>query len=144
MSPGVSLALNPEVANEFAAARGSATINPQVYPLFHRAERPAALTLDGTEAHGRVVETLRSAFDAGHDAVMLRNYSTTGGIEGQNIIVVRDANQLRSPNAAFDPAKKFDSNLLAGIAGLSVLPAGAVMLQPVDRFAPEATSASAN
>src|SRR5258708_1003520 len=55
-TPGVSAALDPEVANEFATAKpGNAQANPQVYPLLHRAERPAAVTLDGTETHGEVV-----------------------------------------------------------------------------------------
>jgi hypothetical protein len=101
------------MANEDAAARGSGQNNPQVYPLFHRAERPTSLTLDGSETHGEVVATLRDAFDAGHDAVMIRNYSTPGGLTGQNIIIVRDANQHRSPNAVFDPARKFEPDLLA-------------------------------
>ena len=122
-SPGVSLALDPEVANEFAVARGSEQTNPQVYKLLHRAERQTSLTLDGSETHGQVVDALRSAFDAGHDSVMIKNYTSLGGIRKQNIIIVRDANQLRSPNAAFDPARKFDPYLLGGIAGLSVVPA---------------------
>jgi hypothetical protein len=121
-SPGVSLALDPEVANEFAAARGSEKTNPQVYKLLHRAERPASLTLDGSETHGQVVDALRSAFEAGHDAVMIKNYTSPGGISEQRIIIVRDENQLRSPNAAFDPARKFDPYLLASVSGLSVVP----------------------
>jgi len=98
-SPGVSLALDPEVANEFAAARGSEQTNPQVYKLLHRAERPTSLTLDGSETHGQVVDALRSAFDAGHDAVMIKNYTSPGGIRKQNIIIVRDANSLRLASA---------------------------------------------
>lgn len=121
-TPGVSLALDPRVANEFAAARGSEKTNPQVYKLLHRAERPTSLTLDGSETHGQVVDALRSAFDAGHDAVMIKNYTSPGGIKEQNIVIVRDANQLRSPNAAFDPARKFDPHLLAGVSGLFVAP----------------------
>jgi hypothetical protein len=121
-SPGVSLALDPEVANEFAAALGSEQANPQVYRLLHRAERPTSLTLDGSETHGQVIDALRSAFDAGHDAVMIKNYTSPGGVRKQNIIIVRDANQLRSPNAVFDPARKFDPYLLAGVSGLSVVP----------------------
>jgi hypothetical protein len=117
-SPGVSLALDPRLANEDAAARGSGQTYPQVYPLLHRAERPTSLTLDGSETQGQVVATLRDAFDAGHDAVMIKNYTTPGGLGGQNIIIVRDANQLRSPNAVFDPARKFDPHLLAGQTGL--------------------------
>jgi hypothetical protein len=128
-TPGVSLAFDPQVANEFATARGSEKTNPQVYPLLHRAERPTSLTLDGSETHGQVVATLRDAFDAGYDAVMVRNYTSPGGIGGQNIVIVRDANQLRSPNAVFDPARKFDPHLLAGISGLSVLPGAAALLE---------------
>jgi hypothetical protein len=121
--PGVSLALDPKVANEFAVAQGSEKTSSQVYKLLHRTERPTSLTLDGSETHGQVVDALRSAFDAGHDAVMIKNYPTPGGIMEQKIIIVRDANQLRSPNAVFDLARKFDPYLLAGVSGLSVLPA---------------------
>jgi hypothetical protein len=127
-TPGVSAALNPEVANEFAAARRSGPANPQIYPLFHRTDNPARLDLTGRETHAQVVETLRDAFDRGHDAVMLRNYTTPGGIEGQNIVIVRDANQLRSPFAMFDPARRDSANLLAGLAGAAAIPAGALAI----------------
>jgi hypothetical protein len=123
-SPGVSLAMDPRLANQIAAARGSGQTNPQVYRLFHRAERPTSLTQDGSETHGEVVATLRDAFDAGHDSVMIKNYTPPGGLGGQNIIIVRDANQLRSPNAVFDPARKFDPHLLAGLGGITVVGAG--------------------
>ena len=123
-TPGVSVALDPRVASEFAVAqRDSEPGNPQVYPLLHRAENPAILTLDGTEKHGEVVGALRDAFEAGHDAVMLKNYTTPAGLKGQKIIIVKSGDQLRSPQAAFDPARKFDANLLAGIAGMAVVPA---------------------
>jgi hypothetical protein len=124
--PGVSLALDPDLAGLFAensAAKGTGQHSPQIYPLLHRAERPTSLTLDGSETHGEVVGALRDAFEAGHDAVMIKNYTAPGGIKEQKIIIVRDANQLRSPNAVFDPARKFDPYLLAGVSGLSVLPA---------------------
>lgn len=113
ITPGVSTALNPEIANEFAA-RSNAQANPQVYQLFHRAESPAVLALTGNEAHHEVVGALRNAFDAGHDAVMLRNYTSPDGKKG-DIIIVRDANQLRSPAAKFDPSKKKSSDLLASL-----------------------------
>lgn len=129
-TPGVSVALDPEVANEFAVGSGQA--NPQVYSLLHRADNPAVLRLSGDETHGEVVATLRDAFDAGHDAIMLKNYTTPGGKTGKNIIIVRDANQLRSPNASFDPLKKFSPELLAGIGGLSVIPAAGLAI-PVER-----------
>jgi len=127
-TPGVSVALDPAVANEFA---GSAPANQQVYPLLHRAEKPAVMALDGSESHGEVVGALRDAFDAGHDAVMLKNYTTPKGRGGQKIIIVRDANQLRSPWAKFDPEQKFSPNLLAGIGGGLVALPGAGMLMPV-------------
>jgi hypothetical protein len=120
-SPGVSSALDPEMANEFAVSRGNVPANQppgatsgasQVYKLLHRADRPVMLNLTGDEAHHEVVSTLQDAFDRGHDAVMLRNYTSPGGRTG-DIIIVKNANQLRSPNAAFDPAKK-DSGFLLG------------------------------
>lgn len=129
VAPGVSTALDPAVANEFA--QGNGQTSPQVYPLFHRAQNPASVTLDGSETHGEVVATLRDAFDRGHDAVMLKNYTTPGGQEGKNIVIVHDANQLRSPQAAFDPAQKFSPELLAGIGGMAAIPAAGILV-PVD------------
>ena len=123
--PGVSLALDPDLAGQFSEnslAKGAGQRNPQIYPLLHRAERPTSLTLDGSETHGEVVGALRDAFEAGHDAVMINNYTAEGQVKPQSIIIVRDANQLRSPNATFDPARKFASHLLAGISGMSVVP----------------------
>ena len=115
-TPGVSVALDPQVANEFAAAKqGNGQANPQVYPLFHRASKPGVLTLDGTEKQGEIASTLAGAFDQGHDAVMLKNYTTPAGETGKNIIVVRDPSQLRSAFAAFDPSKIASPDLLAGI-----------------------------
>jgi hypothetical protein len=110
-TPGVSAALDPAVANEFAL--GSEQTNPQVYKLWHRAERPAVLDLTGNESHGEVVGTLRDAFEAGHDAVMMRNYTSPEGLGQQNVVIVKNANQLRSPNAAFDPSKRDSGFLLA-------------------------------
>ena len=115
-TPGVSVALDPSVANEYAMAKqGSGPANPQVYPLLHRASNPAVLTLDGSEKQGEIASTLANAFDSGHDAVMLRNYSTPGGQVGKNIIIVKDPSQLRSAFANFDPSKIASPDLLAGI-----------------------------
>lgn len=93
------------------------------------ADNPAVLDLTGDESHSAVVATLRDAFDRGHDAVMLRNSNTFGGLKGQKIIVVRDANQLRSPYA-IDPAKRDSANLLAALAGLSAAPIGLPLFTP--------------
>jgi hypothetical protein len=90
--------------------------------LWHRAERPAVADATGAQPH-EIQVTLADAWDRGHDAVMLRNYTRPGGKTPENVVVVRDANQLRSPSAAFDPSRKLDRNLLAGVTG-----AGAVGL----------------
>lgn len=121
-APGVSLARDPEIANEFAQMAGQGRVrgrewsdnvqtNPQVYKLWHRADRPVSIRLEGNEAHHEVVATLQDAFVRGYDSVMLRNYTSPGGRKG-DIIIVRDANQLRSPNAAFDPANRNSTFLL--------------------------------
>ena len=122
---GVWVAVGPEIANDFArlaAERGSGRKvgqNPQdyppgsqVYPLLHRTSNPVAIALKGDEPDLVVKGMILDAWDAGHDAVMLRNYTSPGGKVG-NIIVVRNENQLRSPHAAFDPARRDETDLLA-------------------------------
>jgi hypothetical protein len=120
---GISVALNPEVANEFAmlAAQKSGG-NPAVMPLLHRTEHPAALHLDGTEKNLEVAATLNSAFgEGGRDAVALKNYTTPGGKSGEVAVVLKNPNQLRSINAAFDPARMHEADLMAS----RLLPIGA-------------------
>lgn len=122
---GVSVALNPEVANEYAmlAAQKSGG-NPAVMPMLHRTESPAALRLDGTEKNLEVAATLNSAFqDGGRDAVALKNYTTPSGKSGETVVILREPSQLRSINAAFDPARRHEADLLA---------ARGVGLQPVN------------
>jgi hypothetical protein len=59
---------------------------------------------------------LQNAWDLGHDAVLLRNYTAPNGRVG-DVLVVRDPAQLRSPSARFNPAQRDSRNLLAGFAG---------------------------
>jgi hypothetical protein len=92
--------------------------------LLHRADRPAAMDVAGAAEH-EIQAALQDAWGAGHDAVMLRNYTRPGGENPENVIVVRDLSQLRSPNAAFDPTRKFSPELLASMGGLSVIPLAA-------------------
>lgn len=125
-TPGVSVSRSPEIANEYSAARGNEKANPQVLRLWHRTDRPGVIALKGDETHPQVVETLRRAFDSGFDAVMLKNYTSPAGKSG-DIIIVKNANQLRVPQAAFDPAKR-DSAFLLGSgqtrqSGIAAIPA---------------------
>lgn len=53
----------------------------------------------------------------------IRNYTTPGGRSGQDIVVVRDPAQIRSRFAAFDPARRSDSDLLAA-TGVTLPTAG--------------------
>lgn len=118
---GVWSALDPGVADEFAEMAAAKTHQgQQVYPLLHRAERPGSLTLDGSEMNHEIAATLSSAWDAGHDAVLLKNYTTPAGEKGKNILVVKDPSQLRSPFARFDPAQRNSADLLAGVAGAAI------------------------
>lgn len=124
---GVSVAFSPETASEFAllAAQRSGG-DPAVLPLMYRSERPAATRLSGAEKNLEVAATLNSAFrEGGYDSVMMRNYTTPGGRTGENIAVVRDPNQLRSVTAAFDPAKKNSSDLMASRLAPLLVGAGA-------------------
>mgnify|MGYP000930298379 CR=1 FL=1 len=112
-----------QIADEFAemSARNTGG-NPQVMPLLHRADKPAALTLSGSETNEEIAATLAHAWENGYDAVMMRNYTSPGGKRG-DILVVKDPSQLRSVFAQFDPAKRDSANLLAGMASAVALPA---------------------
>jgi hypothetical protein len=114
---------DPEIANDFAhlAGRGRQDPSSQVYPLLHRAERPVTVELDGDKTNLEVAGTLRDLFEAGHNSVMLKNYTTPSGEKAKKIIAVRDPEQLRSVFAKFDPANINSRDLLAGLAGLGIL-----------------------
>lgn len=63
---------------------------------------------------------LADAWEHGHDAVRLNNFTIPGGRKGR-MLVVKDESQLRSPWAKFDPARKYDTDLLAGLASAGAL-----------------------
>ncbi len=130
---GVFAALDPQTAAEFAdlaAGRGS---GQNILKILHRADRPAVIHLTGDEKNLEISGTLKDAWADGYDAVMLKNYQTPGGGTGRTILVVKDPSQLRSPNAKFDPGKRDSSDLLAGVAGASLLaPATAAILNGRD------------
>lgn len=113
---GVSLATDPDTASEFANQAGSEGAN--VIQAYHRASKPVRIELDGTETNMEVAATVQDAWDQGFDAIKFDNYTTPKGEKGRSFVLIRDPNQIRSVNAAFDPQKKDSANLLA-----SALPA---------------------
>lgn len=117
------LSRDPETANEFAVLAGKAHpgSSPQVYPLVHRASKPAVVDLTGDEKNLEIAGALEDAFANGYDSVMFRNYTTPGGATGKNIVVVRDPEQLRSVFARFDPAKSDSKDLLAALTGIGAV-----------------------
>src|SRR5690606_16896170 len=62
----VAVSLDPETANEFASLAGKASpgSSPQVYPLYHRAKRPALIELTGDEKNLEIAGALIDAFEA--------------------------------------------------------------------------------
>jgi hypothetical protein len=130
---GVSAAVDPEFANYFAQLAGRKGGDQQIYPLLHRADNPVSLTLRGDENPIAIAGRLLDAWDAGHDAVMIENFPTARG--PQKFVVVKNENQLRSRFATFDPARKWDPDLLAAIAGIGATPALGVMAVDHDPFA---------
>ena len=121
---GVAVALDPETANEFARLSAGQAGNAQIYPLRHRAKRPAVLQLVGDETDLEIAATLKDAWDRVFDAVLMKNYSTPSGAGGRNILFVKNENQLRSPWAAFDPSDASSTDLLSANASA---PSGAVI-----------------
>jgi hypothetical protein len=118
----------PTEIADFHAERAAKTMGgrPQVYPLVHRAEKRGEIHLKGEASMHGVANTIAQVWDDGFDAVVVRNFRGPGGTPG-DMLVVKNANQLRSPFAAFDPAKRESSHLLAGIVGAGGFPAGLIM-----------------
>jgi hypothetical protein len=131
LPPGVSVAENPAVASNFAeeaqrSRLGLATSPNQappsdqagsrVYPLFFRSENPTEYRLPDKPSWGDVWHDVGGLFWDGHDAIRLSNYRMFPELGPQTNWLIRDPNQLRSPFAVFDPARRDSSDLLAGSA----------------------------
>jgi len=86
--------------------------------LWSRAARPAQVDVQGATVP-EIHSTLAAAWEHGHDAVWLKNYTPPGGAS-ETVLVVRDAAQLRDPKARFDPAKINSRNVMATGAGLGL------------------------
>lgn len=114
---GVSLALDPALANEFASRAGSEGAN--VLPLLHRYDRGASVPLVGQESNDQVWATVLDAYKQGFDSLKFNNY-TSNNLKNQSFILARHPENIRSKFAAFDPAKLNQPDILAGVGGASL------------------------
>jgi hypothetical protein len=123
---GFFFAPGPETASQYAVMAAERTGGaPVVYPVLHRAENPARLTLHGDESEAQVAETLRSAFDdAGYDAVMISGQQPLRSADPYSI-VLKDPANIRSRFARFDPALANSPNLLASVGAWPFVGLGA-------------------
>ena len=123
---GVSLAEQPNIAESFSrrAASQNAQTGATLMPLNFRAEKMGHIDLDGSESNEDIFGAVTDAWKSDYDAIQFRNYTIDG--EKGSFVLVKNPNQIRSVNAAFDPAKKDSSNLLAGVTGATVS-AGALL-----------------
>lgn len=129
---GVWTAVDPEIASDIARIAAKSGGNEQIYPLLHRKTRAGRIRLEGDEKNLEIASTVAQAWDNGYDAILFDNYTTPGTKRKGSILVVRDPSQLRSPTAAFDPAKKSSSDILA-VGGPGGAIPGAMIAAPDDR-----------
>jgi len=94
-------------------------------------EKRAVLPLKGTEDRHEVWATVDDALPSGYDAVRLIGQDASGKLVTQ--WAFKNPNQLRSRFAAFDPARIGSSDLLAGVAPISV----GALLSALERYRPE-------
>jgi len=95
---------------------------PAVYPVKLKLENPKMFASasdfyregDKRKAAGQTLAQWREELQKqGHDGIMVR-------ADGEEIVVF-DARNIRSRSAAFDPAKRDSSNILASVAGAGLL-----------------------
>jgi hypothetical protein len=96
---------------------------PGTIEVMHRADRPVSVDVAGSQEH-QILGTLRHAWEQGYEAVLLKNY-TMPDRKVRDILVVRDAAQLRDPKAKFDPRKRDSANLKASFGGAGLIGLGA-------------------
>jgi hypothetical protein len=78
----VSISDNPELADEFAhlaqqkAGDQAGNVEANVPPLLHRTSRPASVPLPHEVLNQEVFGTVLDAWEMGHDALRMTNYTT--------------------------------------------------------------------
>lgn len=131
---GISLAEQPELAQDFAnLASRNGSEGSAILPLRFRADNVGAIDLLGDESNDDIFGAVVDAWKDGYDAIQFRNYTTPSGKKG-SFVLVKDPSQIRSVNAAFDPAKKDSADLMAGLAAAGI---GVGAMAPEDAMASE-------
>lgn len=126
---GVYFTDSPEQASKYSELSARFGSNsgrgdtPNVTPSYLRMDNPYI-----SERGMPYNENVDSLKNAGYDGVVLKGEMPDGGDE----VIAFNPNQVRSVNAAFDPAKKDSSNLLAGIGGGAVVGASALGSEEAD------------
>ena len=139
---GASLAEQPALAEDFASlASQNGSDGSTVLPLRFRSDKMGTIDLVGDESNEDIFGAVADSWQQGFDAIQFKNYTTPQGTKG-SFVLVKNPNQIRSVNAAFDPAKKESSNLLAGLGGAGIL--GASMLTPEQAAAADSFAAQDN
>jgi len=93
----------------------------RVLPLTATYNRAAQFSLPARPNPFQISGTIRHAFDGPHDLAIMDNYNTMPGINQEKIVVLKDPSQLRSRFAAFDPRRRNESDLLAGMVPAGLL-----------------------
>lgn len=128
---------NPDIADIYANSQNYGLKgggNPMIYPVFAKAEKPLVVSDKGPDgSFGWVSDNLAAALGVehppagkystlydearrqGYDQVQIREMTDLGGQQTQYIPL--DPSNIRSVNAAFDPAKADSSFLLASDTG---------------------------
>lgn len=135
--PGTFFTTNAESANfhtepEDLDYRVKSGESPNVIPTYHRDENPLVVKTAQYEENyydQNRNRLLAEAYRGGHDSIVVH------GSDGK-LKYIFDPSNIRSVNAAFDPAKKDSANLLAGTSatgiGLGATMVGGQMFVPED------------
>jgi hypothetical protein len=122
---GIWTTRNPDFAARFPVRLDASTGRPipghempghQILPLMARWERLAEAKLRGNEGRFSITGAVMDAWDSGHDALRFLKSAPGQDVGLHETWVFRDPNQLRSPFAKFDPARRDSSDLMAGFA----------------------------
>jgi len=95
-----------------------------VMPVALRYKNPMVYDFEGKAYREKTYSDLvDQALSGGHDALILKNTFDPGGGPAKlvDVGVVFDPSQIRSTNAAFDPMRRNESDILAGLLPASLL-----------------------